>query len=328
MSYQHPRRGCIDIIFVTITIFNPDLYYGTMIIDAHIHIWHRDMIPDRAIENYLEPLKKLKGMYGGVFDIGLDEEIPFADYKYSMSESKEMLDACKMDHAVVLGTDFELVNEHRMTNDEYMDWLFEICSTDDRYIPFISVDPNKGEDALRSVERVVKKYAPKGIKVYPATGFYPDDPKYDAYWDLIDDLGLVITTHAGMALPPLDEKYCHPKFFDRIAEKHPDMKIIIAHLGGKFHDELFPLMDAHDNVYTDCSALQGWIPVDPTMVDRRLEEVSSRYPDRVVFGSDSPLYNERTTVQRYMDIIMDGKWGTRKVKEDILGNNMARILGI
>ena len=73
MSYQHPRRGCIDIIFVTLTIFNPDLYYGTMIIDAHIHIWHRDMIPDRAIEIYLEPLKKLKGMYGGVFDFGLDD---------------------------------------------------------------------------------------------------------------------------------------------------------------------------------------------------------------------------------------------------------------
>lgn len=299
-----------------------------MIIDAHIHIWHRDMLPDRAIENYLEPLKKFKDMYGGVFDLGLDDEIPFPDYQYSMPESKEMLDACKMDYAVVLGTDFEMVNEHRMTNDEYMDWLFETCSVDDRYIPFISVDPNKGEDALRSIERLVKKYAPKGIKVYPATGFYPDDPKYDRYWDLIDDLGLVITTHAGMALPPLDEKYCHPKFFARIAEKHPDMKIIIAHLGGKFHDELFPLMDAHDNVYTDCSALQGWIPVDPEMVHRRLASVSERYPDRMVFGSDSPLYNERTTVQRYIDIINEGKWGNEKIKRGILGENMARVLGV
>ena len=131
-----------------------------------------------------------------------------------------------------------------------------------------------------------------------------------------------------MALPPLDEKYCHPKFFARIAEKHPDLKIIIAHLGGKFHDELFPLMDAYDNVYTDCSALQGWIPVDPEMVDRRLASVSERYPDRMVFGSDSPLYNERTTVQRYIDIINAGKWGNEKVKRGILGENMDRILGV
>ena len=299
-----------------------------MRIDAHIHIWHRDMIPDRAVENYLEPLKKIKELYGGVFDLNLDDEIPFFDYKYSMDESKTMLDASNLDYAVVLGTDFEMVNEHRMTNDEYMDWLFETCSVDDRYIPFISVDPNKGEDALVSIERLVKRYAPKGIKMYPATGFYPDDPKYDGYWDLIDDLGLVVTTHAGMALPPLDGKYCHPKFFARVAERHPDMKIIIAHLGGMFYDELFPLMDEYENVYTDCSALQGWIPEDKDMVDRRLDEVTSRYPERVVFGSDSPLYNERTTVQRYIDIIMEGRWGNEKVKADLLGNNMARILGV
>ena len=299
-----------------------------MRIDAHIHIWHRDMIPDRAVENYLEPLKKIKELYGGVFDLNLDDEIPFFDYKYSMDESKTMLDASNLDYAVVLGTDFEMVNEHRMTNDEYMDWLFETCSVDDRYIPFISVDPNKGEDALVSIERLVKRYAPKGIKMYPATGFYPDDPKYDSYWDLIDDLGLVVTTHAGMALPPLDGKYCHPKFFARVAERHPDMKIIIAHLGGMFYDELFPLMDEYENVYTDCSALQGWIPEDKDMVDRRLDEVTSRYPERVVFGSDSPLYNERTTVQRYIDIIMEGRWGNEKVKADLLGNNMARILGV
>lgn len=299
-----------------------------MRIDAHIHIWHRDMIPDRAVENYLEPLKKIKELYGGVFDLNLDDEIPFFDYKYSMDESKTMLDASNLDYAVVLGTDFEMVNEHRMTNDEYMDWLFETCSVDDRYVPFISVDPNKGEDALVSIERLVKRYAPKGIKMYPATGFYPDDPKYDGYWDLIDDLGLVVTTHAGMALPPLDGKYCHPKFFARVAERHPDMKIIIAHLGGMFYDELFPLMDEYENVYTDCSALQGWIPEDKDMVDRRLDEVTSRYPERVVFGSDSPLYNERTTVQRYIDIIMEGRWGNEKVKADLLGNNMARILGV
>ena len=297
-----------------------------MLIDAHIHIWHRDMLPDEAIRNYMEPLRKFKDMYGGVLDLGLDDEKPFSDYLYSMSESKRMIDANDFDYVVVLGTDFELVNEHRMTNDEYMDWLFEICSVDDRYVPFISVDPNKGDDALRSIERLVKRYDPKGIKMYPATGFYPNDPKYDRYWDLVDDLGLVVTTHAGMALAPLDEKYCHPCFFADVAEKHPEMKIIIAHLGGKFHDELFPLMDEHENVYTDCSALQGWVPIDRSMINRRLDEVTSRYPDRVVFGSDNPLY-EHTPTQQFIRMIREGDWGTEKIKDDLLGNNMARLLG-
>ena len=104
------------------------------------------------------------------FDLGVDEEIPFPDYEYKMEEYKSFLDANRIDYAVVLGTDFEMVNEHRMTNDEYMDWLFEKCSHDDRYVPFISVDANKGKDALRSIERLVKKYDPKGIKVYQPFG--------------------------------------------------------------------------------------------------------------------------------------------------------------
>ncbi len=299
-----------------------------MLIDAHVHIWHRDMLPDRAIENYLEPLKKIKDLFDGAFDLGVDEEIPFPDYEYKMEEYKSFLDANRIDYAVVLGTDFEMVNEHRMTNDEYMDWLFEKCSHDDRYVPFISVDANKGKDALRSIERLVKKYDPKGIKVYPATGYYPNDPKLDDYWNLIDDLGLVVTTHAGSAFAPLDEKYCHPSFFADVAEKHPDLKIIIAHLGGKFHDELFPLMDSHENVYTDCSALQGWSWEDKSMIIKRLESVTSRYPERVVFGTDCPLYEEAFATQLFIDYIMTSEWGTEKIKRDLMGNTMARILGV
>ena len=44
-----------------------------MLIDAHVHIWHRDMLPDRAIENYLEPLKKIKDLFDGAFDLGVEE---------------------------------------------------------------------------------------------------------------------------------------------------------------------------------------------------------------------------------------------------------------
>lgn len=298
-----------------------------MLIDAHIHMWDRKMLPDQAVRGYMEPMREFAEKYGDVFDFNLDDVIPFSDYDVKIDEPIKMMDANGVDYAVVLGTDFELVSEHRMTNEEYMDWLFERCSVDDRFIPFIGVDPNRGEDALGMIERLVKKYAPKGIKVYPASGFYPDDPKFDPYWDLIDDLGLVVTTHAGMALPPLDEKFCHPKFFARVAEKHPDMNIIIAHLGGKFHDELFPLMDAYENVYTDCSALQGWAPEDVSMIGRRLDSVTSRYPKRVVFGTDFPLY-EHTPMQRFLEIIRNGDWGNDRIKADLLGNNMARLLKV
>ena len=299
-----------------------------MLIDAHLHMWERRCLPDEAVRRYLGPISKLKEFgLDGILDLKLDEDYPFPDYDVKMNEPISMMDANDVDYAVVLATDFGLINEGRMSNYEYMDWLFQRCSIDDRFIPFIGIDPNR-KDAIEMLDNMVSKYDSKGLKVYPATGFYPDDDKYEGFWKRVEEYGLIVTTHAGMALPPLDEKYCHPRYFDKVAERHPEMKIIIAHLGGKFHDEIFPLMDAHENVYTDCSALQGWVADDISMIGKRLDTVTSRYPKRVVFGTDFPLYEDHTNMYRFLDIIRSGKWGNDAIKADLLGNNMARLLGV
>ena len=298
-----------------------------MLIDAHIHIWKREMLPDDAIRNYLEPVRKLKELYGDLFDFGLDDEIPFADYDSFKEGLTEMMDCAKLDYAVVLATDFSLVNEGRMTNDEYMQWLYDQCQVDDRLLLFTGVDANH-KDAIEKIERYYDRYEPVGMKVYPASGFYPNDPKYEQYWSKIEELGLPVTVHAGMALAPLDEKYCHPNYLSAVAERHPDLKIIVAHLGGKFHDELIPLMQEHENVYTDCSALQGWMPDGKDTIRQRLDEVTSLFPDRVVFGSDFPLYENHTTCSRFIEIIRSLDFGNDGVKDKLLGDNMARLLGL
>jgi len=298
-----------------------------MLIDAHIHIWKREMLPDDAIRNYLEPVRKLKELYGDLFDFGLDDEIPFADYDSFKEGLTEMMDCAKLDYAVVLATDFSLVNEGRMTNDEYTQWLYDQCQVDDRLLLFTGVDANH-KDAIEKIERYYDSYEPVGMKVYPASGFYPNDPKYEQYWSKIEELGLPVTVHAGMALAPLDEKYCHPNYLSAVAERHPDLKIIVAHLGGKFHDELIPLMQEYENVYTDCSALQGWMPDGKDTIRQRLDEVTSLFPDRVVFGSDFPLYENHTTCSRFIEIIRSLDFGNDSVKDKLLGDNMARLLGL
>ena len=304
-------------------------YRGMMRIDSHIHIWHRKMLPDLAIKSYMEPMLQFADEFDGFMDFQLDADIPFTDYNVALDELSESMDVTNMDLAIVLATDFELINEGGMTNEEYTDWLYETCrNADARLEPFIGVDPNRGASGLKMIEKLVKKYEPRGIKLYPATGFYPDDEKHERYWKLIDDLGLIVVTHAGMALPPMDERYCHPVNLIKVAERHPDTKIIIAHLGGKFHGELFNVMERCDNVYTDCSALQGWLPSEPGTVLSRLRETAGRFPKRVVFGTDFPLYDIHCSTMQFVRLIEEGGWGTQQMKDDLLGNNMAKVLGI
>ncbi len=296
-----------------------------MLIDAHVHMWHRNMLPDKAVANYMEPLLEFIGKYGELFNLDLDKELPFPDYDVPIDMPIESMDKNNMDAMVVLATDFELIGGNAMSNEEYHDWLFQRCSVDNRFIPFISVDPNRN-NACEMIEKFVKKYSPRGIKMYPAVGFYPNDEKMKKYWDMVDDLGLLVVTHAGMALEPLDEKYCHPSYMKDVADAHPDMDIIIAHLGGKFYDELLPLMESCDNIYTDCSALQGWIPEDISMIHKRLDAVTSVFPDRVVFGTDFPLYDERVSASMFINRIREGKWGSDSIKEKLLGTNMHNLL--
>ncbi|NLL94910.1 MAG: amidohydrolase family protein [Thermoplasmatales archaeon] len=298
-----------------------------MLIDAHIHMWHRDVIPDEAVRSYMGPTLQFLEQYGNVFDFNLDDEIPYSDYYVPIERPLSVMDANGYDLAVVLITDYSMVNEGRMSIQEYHDWVFDRCSVDDRFMPFIGVDPNR-PDASELVGKLSKKHDSRGIKLYPATGFYPDDPKYLDFWKAIEDLGLLVVTHAGMALPPLDEKYCRPSNLAAVAERHPDTDIIVAHLGGKFHDELYPLMEAHENIHSDCSALQAWNPDDRSMVDKRLSEAMSRFPDRIVFGTDYPLYLDHTSPMQFIRQIREGDWGNDAVKDKLLGGNMARLLGI
>ena len=83
-----------------------------MRIDAHVHLWERNIIPDQAVKSYLEPLKKLKELgLDDVFDFRLDDDVPFSDYNENIQDYIDVMDYNRLDAMVVLGIDFGLVNE-------------------------------------------------------------------------------------------------------------------------------------------------------------------------------------------------------------------------
>ena len=128
-----------------------------MRIDAHVHMWERRSLPDLAVRNYLAPVKMLEEFgLEKAFDFMIDDEFPFPDYDEKVEMYMSSAKANRMDRMVILPIDFGLVNEHRMTNDEYMEWTMQRCSTDDLFVPFVSVDPQR-EDAVEMLERYFKK---------------------------------------------------------------------------------------------------------------------------------------------------------------------------
>ncbi|MGD1060538.1 MAG: amidohydrolase family protein [Methanomassiliicoccales archaeon] len=293
-----------------------------MIIDAHVHLWRRSMYPDVIMDAYLEPLVLLDSLY---FKGGPQEG---KDWLTSETDSEELVNdmkVAKIDRSVILPLDFGLVGPTQKNVEEFNDWIFETCAVyPEKLTPFIGVDPQRGELALKLVEKYVKKFDARGVKVYPPTGWRPDEERIAPFWKLVDELGLFVVTHSGAVWGPLNEELSRPSYYAPVLERHHSLKLVVAHMGGKFRDEVWPLLEKYPNVYTDCSALQGWLPSNPDMVMSRLSEVAKRIPERVFFGTDWPLFELAYSQPSFVDLVKSGDWGTEEMKERLFSGNFLR----
>lgn len=296
-----------------------------MIIDSHAHFWRRKMLPGSILKAYLEPLLVLDG----IIDFSKDREDAWPITEVFAHELVEAMDGAGVDKAVILPLDFGLVEEPEIGIEDYNRWVFESCKEyKDRLIPFVGVDPNRGEKARELVQRFARNYDAKGIKVYPATGFRPNAERLIDFWKLLDDLEMVVVSHSGASWGPLDEECNHPILFREVLNRYPDLRIVIAHLGGKWRSETYDLAKECPNLYADCSAVQGWLPSQPEVAKDRLAEAALQMPDRLVFGTDWPLFDLSYSHMNWVRFVMETDWASPSIKEKMLGETMRKILGL
>jgi predicted TIM-barrel fold metal-dependent hydrolase len=121
----------------------------------------------------------------------------------------------------------------------------------------------------------------KVAKLHCSVGaFEADDPRLAPVWSTAAERGMPVVIHAGHAVSghtELDE--LGP--IDRVAARHPDCRVILAHAGHRAHRGALALLDAHPNLYADLT------PVVDEPVPLQADDVVAR-ADRLLFGSDAP----------------------------------------
>ncbi|HUT27099.1 MAG TPA: amidohydrolase family protein [Methanomassiliicoccales archaeon] len=296
-----------------------------MIIDGHVHLWLRPMYPDVIINAYLEPWLELAEF----MDMTRDKEENFPTSEVRPETLVEYMGRGKVDRSVILPLDFGTVEEPKVGVEAYNDWVFK-CAEDypDKLIPFMGIDPTRGEQALKLMRKYHSKYEPRGIKIYPPNGFYPYEERLDPFWKEVKDMGLTVVTHAGASWGPLDEEKSRPIHFRKVLERYPEINVIIAHLGGKYRADTYELAAEFDNLYTDCSALQGWLPSEPGVVIDRMKEAFSHMGDRVIFGSDWPLFDLSYPYESWCCFAKEQPFCSEDRREKLLGGTMQKLLGL
>jgi len=178
----------------------------------------------------------------------------------------------------------------RVSNERVAEIVREFPS---QFVGFASVDPSRGAEAVREVERAVRGLGLKGLKLHPiAQSFYPDDPQHFPLWEKCAELGVPVMFHTGHtaygAGAPggrgLRLKYARPILLDDVAAEFPSLTIIAAHPGWPWSDELVSVALHKGNVWID---LSGWSPKH--LPEALLRHANGALQDRVLFGSDHPF---------------------------------------
>ena len=125
-----------------------------------------------------------------------------------------------------------------------------------KIIPFMSLDPTES-DYLEDFERSRTELGMRGVKLAPMyANFDPTDGRLDELYVRAARHGLPILFHAGTTFcqfAPL--KYTRPALWDDVAMRHPNLTMVLAHLGHPWENEALVTARKHPKVYLDPSTL-------------------------------------------------------------------------
>ncbi len=141
------------------------------------------------------------------------------------------------------------------------------------------INPNDGEEALNLVERAVKDWGFRGVKMHPLLDAYlPDSDVVHPVMELARKLRVPVLFHSGH--PP----WSLPWHLGNLAEAFTDVPIVMGHMG---HGHIVYINGAlevarkHDNIYLETSGMP--------MHSKIKEAVETMGVDRVMYGSDAPF---------------------------------------
>jgi len=157
----------------------------------------------------------------------------------------------------------------------------------DLFILGFTPDPFHLDTTLSMMEEWVNHRGAKIIgEIVPyIAGHEREGPAMDAIYEKAIALDVPINNHSSTAEDSAA--------VGRLAERHPDARIIMAHIGGTWaFREGIAVAREHDNIWVDTS---GWPLVAGGIMEVALRELG---PSKFVFGIDYPLCDIDTWVDR------------------------------
>jgi predicted TIM-barrel fold metal-dependent hydrolase len=207
-------------------------------------------------------------------------------------------------------------------------WGCAAARADDRLIPFVGLNARylSADELVAELDELIALGA-RGVKIIPPSmRLYADDPLLWPIYQRCWELGLPILSQSGNGggPPPSPgaDHFGRPRRWASVLREFSGLKLILAHLGKGYEEDIVSLTATFDSVHSDTSLRlsrldQPGFPTREALVDliRRIGT------ERVLFGTNSPFVSQ----ERYRETLLSLPL-TDEELELIGGANLDRIL--
>lgn len=163
------------------------------------------------------------------------------------------------------------------------------CMENPRLIPLGSVNPEATPEEIDTELNRLKAAGIPGIKLHPDyMKVEIDSQKFTPILEASAEKNLFVITHAGFDPVEPDHIHCSPDMVLRVMDRHPALKLVVAHTGG---------FDREREVLDTLCGAPVWLDTSLSAVRRARSaewgalcgEILRRHdPNRVLFATDTP----------------------------------------
>ena len=258
------------------------------IIDYHVHLWSPRFIPAAVRRRFAQAAAFRRWPPG-------DPETIYPRVAKGVEDPDGIYLMADLDRAGVNAAVSALVDYGLLVGEEpevpLIDILAHYAALQDRFpgrfYAFAAVDPRRRE-AADILQRAFADLKLKGLKLYPAAGFYPHDPACVPLYRLCQDFDLPVIFHTSPPGTPGIPRFTHPIQVGDVQSRYPNLKIVLAHSGHEiWWREALAVAAGHAHTYLDLSQWGGWALAHPREFLTRLAAMRDRVgAHKILFASD------------------------------------------
>lgn len=216
-------------------------------------------------------------------------------------ELEAVLDAHGIDMTVVMAPTAEYPDNQA---------LAQAVQGHSRFIGFAVVNPYGPEGGVAELDRAVREWGMKGLKLMPLRHGYEVDG--DVPWRIMAraaELRIPVSIHSGA-------QFCLPWQIADLAREFPAVPVIMDHMGFRYYvDGAINVARRVENIYLETALVSV-----PGYIRMAVDKVGA---GRVIYGSDYP-----TGHPAGMLAIIEAAGLAKKEEDMVLGGNLARLLGL